>query len=110
MFKIAMAAFSSWRPCLGQFPFLKKLFADGGYQGPKFETALAKALLRLHLEIGKRSDAQPLQDRPPARGRRAQLCVAQSLSKARQGLGEPQSQGARIPASRFHSPYAKKAL
>jgi hypothetical protein len=42
-----------WDGCL----FFKKLFSDGGYQGPKFETALAKALLHLHLEIVKRSDA-----------------------------------------------------
>jgi hypothetical protein len=27
-------------------PFLKKLFADGGYQGPQFEKALAKASQR----------------------------------------------------------------
>ena len=26
----------------GMFPFLQKLFADGGYQGPEFTTALAK--------------------------------------------------------------------
>ena len=26
----------------GMFPFLQKLFADGGYQGPEFSTALAK--------------------------------------------------------------------
>jgi len=38
------------------FPFLKKLYADGGYQGPQFQKALAKALPRLHVEIVKRSD------------------------------------------------------
>jgi hypothetical protein len=26
----------------GMFPFLKKLFADGGYQGPEFNQALAR--------------------------------------------------------------------
>ncbi len=41
----------------GMFPFLKKLFADGGYQGPQFEKALAKVLPQLHVEIVKRSDA-----------------------------------------------------
>jgi transposase len=40
----------------GLFPFLKKLFADGGYQGPQFEQSLAKALPRLMVEIVKRSD------------------------------------------------------
>jgi transposase len=38
-------------------PFLKTLFADGGYQGPQFATALAKVLPHLDVEIVKRSDA-----------------------------------------------------
>src|SRR5207245_1257579 len=38
------------------FPFLKKLFADGGYQGPDFQKALAKILPQLETEIVKRSD------------------------------------------------------
>ena len=41
----------------GLFPFLKKLFADAGYQGPKFRNELAKLLPRLAVEIVKRSDA-----------------------------------------------------
>jgi transposase len=40
----------------GMYPFLKKLFADGGYQGPEFQKALAKILPRLKTEIVKRSD------------------------------------------------------
>ena len=38
------------------YPFLKKLFADGGYQGPEFQKALAKILPQLETEIVKRSD------------------------------------------------------
>ena len=41
---------------LGMFPFLKTLFADSGYQGPKFAKALAKVLPHLDVEIVKRSD------------------------------------------------------
>ena len=40
----------------GMFPFLKKVFADSGYQGPKFAKALAKVLPHLDIEIVKRSD------------------------------------------------------
>ena len=40
----------------GMYPFLKKLFADGGYQGPGFHTALTKLLPQLETEIVKRSD------------------------------------------------------
>jgi transposase len=40
----------------GMFPFLRKLFADSGYQGLKFQKALAKVLPQLETEIVKRSD------------------------------------------------------
>ena len=40
----------------GKFPFLKKLFADGGYQGPIFEQAQKKILPHLETEIVKRSE------------------------------------------------------
>jgi transposase len=40
----------------GQFPFLKKLFADSAYQGQIFANALAKILPCLETEIVKRSD------------------------------------------------------
>ena len=40
----------------GMFPFLKTLFADSGYQGPKFAKAIAKVLPHLDIEIVKRSD------------------------------------------------------
>lgn len=38
------------------FPFLKVLFADGGYQGPQFQVALMKVLPQIKTEIIKRSD------------------------------------------------------
>jgi transposase len=40
----------------GRYPFLKKLFADGGYQGPIFKRAQRRALPNLTTEIVKRSD------------------------------------------------------
>ena len=40
----------------GKFPFMEKLFADGGYQGPVFEQARNKVLPHLKTEIVKRSD------------------------------------------------------
>jgi transposase len=40
----------------GAFPFLLKLYADGGYQGPQFQGAVAKVLADLSVEIVKRSD------------------------------------------------------
>jgi transposase len=40
----------------GLYPFLQKLFADGGYQGPVFEQGTAKLLTEMQIEIVKRSD------------------------------------------------------
>ena len=41
----------------GSFPFLLKLYADGGYQGPRFQQGLRKIIQQVNLEIVKRSDA-----------------------------------------------------
>ena len=40
----------------GLYPFLKRLFADGGYQGPEFQKALKKIMPQLETEIVKRPD------------------------------------------------------
>jgi len=40
----------------GMFPFLLKLYADGGYQGPDFQQAVANILRRINVDIVKRSD------------------------------------------------------
>ena len=40
----------------GLFPFLRKLYADGGYQGPVFKKALKRVLRQVDLQIVKRSD------------------------------------------------------
>jgi transposase len=34
----------------GMYPFLKKLFADGGYQGAEFQKALAKIMPHIEIE------------------------------------------------------------
>jgi putative transposase len=41
----------------GLYPFLKTIFADGGYQGPIFEQGVARILGDVDVEIVKRSDA-----------------------------------------------------
>ena len=40
----------------GLYPFLRKLYADGGYQGPVFQNALKRVMREVDLEIVKRSD------------------------------------------------------
>ena len=41
----------------GLYPFLLKLYADGGYQGPQFRQAIARIMAQIDVEIVKRSDA-----------------------------------------------------
>ena len=43
------------RTLFGQFPFLRKLFADSAYAGPIFHTGAAEAMPSLAVEIVKRS-------------------------------------------------------
>ena len=40
----------------GLYPFLIKLYADAGYQGPQFQSALRKVMTKIDVEIVKRSD------------------------------------------------------
>ena len=42
----------------GMFPFLLRLYADSGYQGPKFQHGLKRVCRQVNLEIVKRSDAR----------------------------------------------------
>jgi len=37
----------------GLYPFLLKLYADGGYQGPQFQAALRRVFRQLNIEIVK---------------------------------------------------------
>ena len=40
----------------GAFPFLLKLYADGGYQGPEFQAAMKQTVADVNVEIVRRSD------------------------------------------------------
>src|ERR1700751_5544096 len=40
----------------GAFPFLTRLFADGGYRGAQFQRAIGRTLAQVTVEIVKRSD------------------------------------------------------
>jgi transposase len=40
----------------GLYPFLFKLYADGGYQGREFQAAVKRIMARIDVDIIKRSD------------------------------------------------------
>src|ERR1700716_2333470 len=41
----------------GLYPFLLKLYADGGYQGRDFQAAVKRITARINVDIVKRSDS-----------------------------------------------------
>jgi len=94
----------------GMFPFLLKLYADGGYQGPTFRRALKKVLSRVNVEIVKRSDMARkfvvLPKRWIVERTFAWLGGCRRLAR----LGELQSKSARVPASRLDPPRVEKAM
>jgi len=69
------------------FPFVTKLFADGGYQGPQFRKALAKVMPQLSVDIVKRSDAA--KDFQVLPWRRVVERTLAWLNRCRQGFREP---------------------
>ncbi len=79
----------------GAFAFLVTLYADGGYQGPEFQSAM-KRNLRQTIR-----SSQGLPRPAQAMDRRTHPRLAWPLPETGERLGMPQSQGARLPASRL---------
>jgi hypothetical protein len=52
-FRIAMAG--RMATMFGWYPFLLKLYADGGYQGASFQTAMKAIMAQADVEVVKRS-------------------------------------------------------
>jgi hypothetical protein len=51
----------------GAYPFLAKLFADAGYQGPQFATAVAQVLPHLRRDRETIGSSERLRGRPTSR-------------------------------------------
>ena len=95
----------------GMYPFLLKLYADGGYQGPVFRRAVTKIMAQVNVEIVKRSDhAKGFVVLAKAMGGGTNIRMARPVQTARQGLGKSQSKGARVPASRLHQAHVEKTM
>jgi len=95
----------------GLYPFLLKLYADGGYQGPVFRRAVSKIMAQVNVEIVKRSDHAKgfvvLPKRWVVERTFAWLGRCRRLAK---GLGKSQSKGARVPAPRLYQADVEKAM
>ena len=71
-----------------RFPWLRHVFADGGYAGAKLQTSLS-AIGRWTLEIVKRSDVATASSCCPGGGSSSAARVAQPEPPPRQGLRDP---------------------
>jgi hypothetical protein len=91
----------------GLYPFLIKLYADGGYQGAGFQHALRTILKRANIEIVKRSAERFAAQTLDRRRTFAWLGRCRRLAK---GLGMSQPQGGCLPQARLHPPHAAKAV
>ena len=94
----------------GAFPFLIKLYADGGYQGPEFQSAMKRILARVTVEIVKRSDQATGFVALPKRWIVERTLAWLGRCRTGQGLGMPQQQGARLSAPGLHPPHAAKTM
>ena len=87
-----------------RWPWLRHVFADGGYAGPKLEGALRR-LGDWTLEIVKRSDtAKGFESPAAAMGGRAHPRMARALPPPRKGLGEVHRLGRGVGLRRPHPP------
>src|SRR5450756_1654030 len=93
------------------YPFLLKLYADGGYQGPAFRRVATRIMTQVNVEIVRRSDrAKGFVVLPKRWVVERNIRMARAVQTARQGLGKSQSQGARVSASRLHQAHVEKAM
>jgi transposase len=94
----------------GLFPFLLKLYADRGYQGPKFQQGLSRVCRQVNVEIVKRSDATRFVVLPKRWIVERNHRLAEPLPQACQGLGASEPQRARLSALGIDQADGPKAL
>ena len=100
----------------GLYPFLLKLYADGGYDARGFQAGVKRAMAKLSIEIVKRPDKTkgfvvlPKRWTPDRVRGRALHRLAQPQPQAGQGLGVQEPQSPRLPALGLDPPHAAKAM
>ena len=87
------------------FPFIERIFADGGYQGPATAAAI-RALGPWQIEIVKRSDLHRFVVLPKAMDRRADVRLDGPQQAAVEGLREHDTLRHRLSALSHDPAYA----
>ena len=94
----------------GLYPFLLKLYADSGYQGPKFQHGLKRVCSRINVEIVKRSDAGKFVVLPKRWIVERTIAWLNRCRRSGQRLGVPEPKCTRLPALGIRPADAPKAL
>jgi len=94
----------------GMFPFLLKLYADSGYQGPKFQEGLERACRQINVEIVKRSDTGKFVVLPKRWIVERTIGWLNRCRRLGQGLGMPEPKRSCVPALGLRPANAPKAL
>ncbi len=94
----------------GLFPFLLKLYADSGYQGPQFQLGLRQVCRKVDVEIVKRSDMGKFVVLPKRWIVRTHYRLAEPMPKAGQGLGAHEPKCRRVSTMGIRTTDATKAL
>jgi hypothetical protein len=94
----------------GMYPFLLKLYADGGYQGPQFQDALLRVVRQVDVDRQAFGCGERLYRSTEALACRTHHRLAQSMPEAGQRLGMLKPLGVSIPALVLSPNDAQKAL
>ena len=94
----------------GMYPFLLKLYADAGYQGPKFQQGLARVCREVNVEIVRRCDTGKFVVLPKRWIVERTIAWLKPLPSPEQRLGMPQQKRVGLPALGISPAYAPTAL
>ena len=94
----------------GLFPFLLRLYADSGYQGPKFQQALRRVCRQINVAIVKRCDVGKFVVLPKRWVVERTIAWLTRCRRLAKGLGMPESYKPYLPALGVYSSHAQKAM
>ena len=94
----------------GAFPFLLKLYADGGYQGPEFHVAMKRTLAHVNVEIVKRRTARRGSWSCQSGGWWSGHSRGSIVAAGWRRTGSASPKSPRLPQARLNPPHAPKTM